>query len=275
MALAVVAILAAVTGVVIGRNSKDDQQVSTETTSTEPTGDTSGTSMPPATRTAADDLAPYFAAAQRVDARLKHAAELVNGGIGPDQLVVDQATVDAVHAIDEEEAAAEIPAGLPDDVLLKVLVVQNDLASRSAALGSVGRVDQYLEGTPGTYPIGGPGADSVLTCLRQGSEAAAQFATDVAAARTLASSYPAITVAAPDSHAAGEVAVYLALVRGGNYGCDSCGGSHFTTLDPVSWHYVPPDTATGIGAWDGDVGGMLFKATYEAGTGWAVELNAC
>ena len=30
-----------------------------------------------------------------------------------------------------------------------------------------------------------------------------------------------------------------------------------------------------IPAWDGDIGGLLFTATYTAVQGWAVQLNAC
>lgn len=282
LAIAAPAILAAGVALIVRQTSKTDHEATTGTTTettigvSTSTAATTGTSPSTAARTADDDLAGFFAAAQRVDARIKSAAALVNGGIRPGEIIVDQATIDAVKAIDEKEAAMAIPAGLPPDLLLKVLVVQSDLDSRSAALNAVDRVDPGIEVTPGTYPNTGQNGRYVLPCLKNGTQAAAQFASDVAAAHAVATSTSSIEVAAPGSRAAGELAIRLTNIQEMNYGCMSCGGQRLSTLAPITWHQTPGPSLNPPGPpWDGNLGGLLFHATYTPGKGWSVELNAC
>lgn len=276
VAVAAVAVLAAVVSFVAGRSSTDDeteQQVSTETsTSVSDSASTTATSVP-ATPSAAAQLAPYVAAAREVDAQLKAAADLINGAVSPDHVVVDQQTVDAIRAIDTESAQAAIPLGMPADLTLAAVVVQSDLVSRESALGAFTRMVVSTDPLPVTLPTTDLGVQDSLACLRNGRAAAAQFEHDVAELQRAAAATAPFDVAAPDSHAAAELAIWLAEVGEGNTGCDSCGGYRLTQLDPVTWHTVPsPDTG---GDWDGDVGGILFRATYAPASNWTIQLNAC
>jgi hypothetical protein len=94
-----------------------------------------------------------------------------------------------------------------------------------------------------------------------------RFDDDLAAARSRAASLPPLSPAAPDSHAAAELAVRLAYINLANSGCDSGGGSLATEPIAVDWK--------ADGEWDGRVAEIPFKATYAAGSGWKVDLNAC
>src|SRR5207249_943070 len=78
-------------------------------------------------RTAREDLAPFLAEARRVDAGLRHAATLINPGIGHDVVRVDPATVAAVHAAAPNAAARAVPVGLAPETLRRTLRVYNDL----------------------------------------------------------------------------------------------------------------------------------------------------
>lgn len=78
-----------------------------------PTSSTS-TTQPPS---ALNDLPPFFSASAHVDANLKAAARAVNGGIGSDRIVFDQATVGAVEAADPAAAATAILAGITPALL--------------------------------------------------------------------------------------------------------------------------------------------------------------
>ncbi len=276
VAVLAVALLAAAVSFVAGRSSKDDeaeQQVSTETsTSVSGSASTTVTSVPPAPSAAAQ-LAPYVSAAREVDAQLKAAADRINGAVSPDHVVVDQQTVDAIRAIDTVAPQAAIPFGMPPDLTLAAVVVQSDLVSRQSALGAFTRMVVSTDPLPVTLPTTDLGVQDSLACLRNGREAAAQFEHDVADLQRAATATPPFDVAAPDSHAAAELAIWLAEVHEGNTGCDSCGGYRLTQLDPVTWHTVPiPDTG---GDWDGDVGDILFRATYAPASNWTIQLNAC
>jgi len=237
---------------------------SSETTrsrrSTTTTTTSTSTSTTPR-RSAADDLAAYFDAARATDERLTIAARLVNAGIGPDELRFDQATVDAISAAEPKVAAAAIPAGLEPDLLRAVMLVQNDLASRHAALVRI---------EVGTFPAGEYQAQYVLTCLGNGSGAKARFTTDLAAAEAAAASAPPVVVAPADSRAAAEVAIRLQDIAIQNLGCDSCGGAVPPELAPITWQQEP-----GEPPWDGRIGDLQFRARYTAENGWEVQLNAC
>jgi hypothetical protein len=271
--VAVAVILASAIGVVSCGSSPPKKAVSTVTSTTATlattgpravTTTTGATSSSTPTAGAAADLGGYVAAAQRVDARIKAAATLVNAHLGPNG-ITDQATLDAVNALEPDEAAAAIPAGLPPALLLKVLTVQSDLFSRSAALsGGIGARGDF----------NGQGLQRATTCLKNGAEAAKQFASDLAAAQTLAAASPPLVATAPGSHAAGELAVRLEELKGLNYGCAACGGQLLTELAPVTWYDVPR-TSPAWGTSNGDIGGLTFGATYTAGKGWNIQIHAC
>ncbi|HTT86551.1 MAG TPA: hypothetical protein VMF60_04225 [Acidimicrobiales bacterium] len=238
---------------------------------------TSSTSSAPSTTTTAPrpsamgDLAPYFAAAATTDQKLKAAARAVNGAIGTSEITLSASTFAAIAAADPTPASRVIPPGLTPEVMSAVLTVQSDLASRYWAMRGASR--PYFPGGPTTIPLGSDPAHYLLMCLGGGSQAAALFATDLAAAEAVASqSSPAVQVD-PSSHTAGDLAIWLQLITGLNSGCESCGGERVTSLDPITWHYVAPLT-TGGNPWDGDVGGLLFSAHYSA-SGWTIQLNAC
>jgi hypothetical protein len=278
VAIGLAVILVAAIAVAISLASDDEEQVSTgttkatsttETTSTGP-DDTATTTGPEAASpgpSAADDLVAFFAAVDRVDQRLEAAADQYNATIGPDTVRVDEAMWETVRAINPDEAGAAIPAGLPPDLLLEVLIVQDDLSTRSAALeGALGRADRgEMEEASG--------------CLENGRVKAERFGSDVAAAKALAGSSPPIEVAAPDSRAAGELALRLSVIHTGNYGCDACGGPlSMTELYPINWYDAPridPDTNNLV---DGtiDLAQIIsFKATYTPGEGWQASIIAC
>ncbi len=228
-------------------------------------------SAPSATQTspsAADQLAGFFGAAQLADAQLRHAAALVNEGIGTTSMSFSPAALAAVKALDTAPVARAIPAGLPAGLLRRVVLVYSDLESRTASLMSIPRSGY----TSGRLPIGSQDGSYIYRCLGNGAPAAARFAADLAAARALAGATPPVTVAAPDSRAAAEVAVQVTFINVGNSGCDSCGGGVLTTLGTIIWqrHYEAEGRYS-----DGTINGLRFNASYHAGSGWQVQLWAC
>ncbi len=82
--------------------------------------------------TAADQLAKFFAAAQRVDSDIRRAADLVNGGFRGSSVTIEPATARAVDAIDPHALAKQIPGGVDTDQRLRnaVMLVYSDLVSR-------------------------------------------------------------------------------------------------------------------------------------------------
>jgi hypothetical protein len=120
--------------------------------------------------------------------------------------------------------------------------------------------------------------DSVdsLNCVRNGAADAAHFASDVQAARMLAATLPPAAPAAPDSRAAEELALRLQWTDLGNNGCASCGGFEIRNRDLPITFYATPTIPPGYSTpFDGDMDGVYFIATYVAGKGWHVQLNAC
>ncbi len=248
----------------------------TPTTSPRGTGSTSTSTTSSTTRpsSALDDLTAFFTAAADTDQRLKAAAVDANGAIGTTEITISRPTLDAIAAADPTQAAKDIPAGLPPNVLTPVLTVQSDLESRYYAFRG------YIEAQPGiiprTHPVPGSlsAADYLLICLGSGSKAASSFSTDVAAAKVAASHAPPVVTVDPGSQTAADLAIWLRQNLEANSGCDSCGGTRATSLEPITWHQVAPLTPGG-NAWDGDVGGLLFTAQYTPGLGWTIQLNAC
>ncbi len=227
-----------------------------------------------ATPSAADDLLGYFAAAEESDRRLKDAAAAANGSIGASEITITQSTIDTIKAADPSQAADQIPAGLPPEVLLPVLTVQSDLVSRYYAfrgflVADVGSIPRKAS-TPGSMDPSG----YLLSCLGNGGPAAHSFAADLTAARAAASRAAPVSPVDPSSQTAADLAIRLHVIDGQNSGCMSCGGFRTTQLPPITWHQVAA-LSPGGNPWDGDIGGLLFTAHYTSGQGWAIQTNAC
>ena len=222
----------------------------------------------PPRASAADQLAGFFASAQLADTRLRHAAALVNQGIGPTSMSFSPAALAAVNALDTAPVARAIPAGLPAEMLRRVLLVYSDLESRTASLSGIVRSGS----SSSPLPISSEWGRYVYSCLGNGAPAAARFDADLVAARAQAEAIPPVTVAAPASRAAAELAVRVEYINLGNTGCDSCGGGVLTTLAPVIWQR---EHVSGDGYSDGTINGLRFSVSYHAGSGWQAMLFAC
>ncbi len=228
--------------------------------------------MPPATTppaaSAATQLAAFFAAASRADSQLRHAAALVNGDIGATSMRFTPATIAAVNGIDLAAAASALPAGLPTGMLRDVLLVYSDLASRSGAFNGL-----RIYGSSGReLPAGGPDAQLVLRGLRNGAPAAAAFSGDLAAARYLARQTPRVTIAAPDSRAALELALRLQSINLHNTCSDNFGGYAPRGLEPIVWQ---PGGSQHSSHYEGLAGGIRFTADYTVKHAWTIIIYAC
>jgi len=178
------------------------------------------------------------------------------------------ATIAAVRGIELAPVASALPAGLPTEMLREVLVVYGDLASRTDAFNAV-----RVYGSSGrALPIGGPEAQSVLRGLRNGAPAAARFNGDLAAARALAQQTPPVTVAAPDSRAALELALRLQSISLRNSCSEEFGGYAPTSLETIVWQ---PSTDQHSSHYEGLVGGVRFSADYTVQHGWTIIIYAC
>jgi hypothetical protein len=233
----------------------------------------------PGARTAAQDLAAFFSAARQTDTRLRAAAAMVNGSITTNAMRISQATADAVRAADPQPVAAAIPAGLDSALLQQALLVYSELDSRYMAMYHlpVGVIASSGSGlaSPGTYQY-------LMRCLGNGAAAASRFAADLAALQKTAGAAPAVTIAAPDSRAAAELALRIIDIRVANGGCASCGGQLATTLAPVTWGWQ--GTWSEMGTWsdgstaapDGTIRGTIpFHVSYQPGKGWYAQEYVC
>ncbi|HZM53866.1 MAG TPA: hypothetical protein VFC03_02445 [Acidimicrobiales bacterium] len=245
---------------------------SSSTTTATTATTTTTTSHPPS---ALDNLTTYFAAAEGVDQRLKAAAIVVNGDIGVTQLTVNQSTTDVISTADPTAAGNAIPAGLTPDLLLPVMRVQSDLMSRFYALRGFERANNGTGGT--VVPLSDQWAQEAMSCLSNGTQAAASFTADLAAARAVAAKAPPITVAVPDSRAAADLAVLLQSLVGRNSGCMSCGGDRETSLPAITWYAtrMPAGFHGHPTPVDGYINGIDFLANYTLGTGWGIQAYAC
>ncbi len=233
-------------------------------------GGTSSTPGPGSGRpSAADQLTSFFAAAARADGQERRAAALVNEAIGPSRIVVSPALVAAVRGIDTHAVGRAVPGGLPPALLRSLLQVYADLTARQAAFN---RVIEYAGES--TLPRSGAPARELLDCLHNGATPARWFGTDLAAARTEATSTARVSLAPDRSRPAAEVAVRAQLIRSPNFCAAECGAfySRPVPLQPITWKrtVLAPGSA-----WDGTVGTLLFTARYVTGQGWQVGLNAC
>jgi hypothetical protein len=215
----------------------------------------------------ADQLAGFFAAAWAADGQLRHAAVLVNQGIGKKSLDFSPAAIAAVKALDTSAAARAIPAGLPPELLRRTLVVYSDLVSRHLALARIAEFSSE-------YPMPRSAFDGkyLVRCMGNGATPAARFGADLAAARALAGATPAVTPPAPDSRAAAELALRIAQINLRNSGCMECGGYVFTTLSPIVWQ---PKDEPEVGHSDGYINGIRFRVDYHPGQGWSAVIWAC
>ena len=222
----------------------------------------------PLAPSAATQLAAFFAAAGHADSQLTHAAALVNGDIGAASMRFTPATLAAVRGIELAPVASALPAGLPTEMLREVLVVYGDLASRAGAFNGV-----RMYGSAGReLPIGGTEAQSVLGGLRNGAPAAARFSGDLAAARTLAQHTPLVTIAAPDSRAALELALRLQSIGLRNNCSEDFGGYAPTSLETIVWQ---PSTDQHSSHYEGLADGIRFTADYTVQHGWKIMIYAC
>jgi hypothetical protein len=221
----------------------------------------------PPRASAAGQLAGFFAAAQVADGALRHAAVLVNQGVGKKTLNFSPEALAAVKALDTSAVARAIPAGLPPELLRRTLLVYSDLVSRHLALD---RIWEFRS----DYPMSMSGFDGkyLYRCMGNGATPAARFGADLAAARSLAGQTPPVTRPAPDSRAAAELALRINLIELANGGCMSCGGSVSTTLSKIVWQ---PEDESGVGHSDGYINGIRFRADYHPGHGWSVAIWAC
>jgi len=210
----------------------------------------------------------FFAVAEHTDSQLRHAAALINGDIGATSMRFTPATIAAVRGIELAPAASALPAGLPTEMLRGVLVVYGDLASRTDSYNGV-----QMYGSSGReLPIGDPEAQSVLRGLRNGAPAAARFNGDLAAARALARQTPQVTIAAPYSRAALELALRLQSIRIRNSCSEEFGGYAPASLETIIWQ---PRTDQHSSHYDGLVGGIRFTADYTVQHGWKISIYAC
>jgi hypothetical protein len=264
----VIVALAAVAGIVLALGTfvlvRDDGDDATTTAA--PTAQPApSTTSPPATTveptttegvqpSAADTLAPFFAAAETMDQQLRDAAAAINGA-GPPWDTVSEELASTVSAADIDAVTATIPAGLPHELLDAVMRPYSELSSRSAAMKSF----SYTR-TPDE-----PQERDLVAELANGHEAAQRFDGDLAAARTLAASLPPVTPAAYDSRETAELLVILDMVNKGNFGCDSRGGAIFDDIPTVTW---TSDTG-------GYIGDSDFTATPGPNGKWEAYINAC
>jgi len=170
-------------------------------------------------------------------------------------------------AVNVARVAQQIPAGMPSELLRRVLLVYSDLDSRSLAFRRV------YENTEPSIPVTSFAGKDLLSCLGNGAPAAARFAGDLALARSLALASRSFRVMPAHSAAAAEVAVRVAVIDGANGGCESCGGAISTILWPVVWHTRPGPGVTHATGTIGSTG--EFEVSYQAGHGWVAHLRAC
>ena len=222
-----------------------------------------GTTPPPADSPTSDVLAPFFAAADTADAALAAAAAAVNDSYTGDQMTFTQATADLLNQARPSAVAAVIPAGLDPETERAVLLVYSDLESRFAALHGESCVQV------GTYTR----AELDPHCFTEGHAAVVAMPTDVAAARSTASSASAFTDAGPHSREAAEVALRVGYVDGNNEGCGSHGG--FRATDPIEIVWSgDPSAVDGAASAQGLTNGVGFTVSW-AGDTWSVRYQAC
>ena len=109
-----------------------------------------------------------------------------------------------------------------------------------------------------------------LDGLHRAALIARAYPADLAAARALAAATAPIAPVAPDSRAAAELAIRVAVVKLAN-GCNGGNPPVLRYLVPILWTTaITPD-----GRGDGSIGGLVFHVAYATSSGWTVSLDAC
>lgn len=229
----------------------------------QPDGTTDGQGDTATAGTAAQALAPFFAAVDEIDGRLQAAATAVNAGLGEQDVTFDRSTVDLVDAAGPWPAADAIPAGLDPATEQAVLLVYSDLVSRFGAL----RGGDCLQ--VGTVPRASLNAD----CFVRGHAAKVRMPGDVQAAQAAAAA-SMIGTPDPGSPEAAEVLLRIEYINKANLGCGTMGG--YIATDPilVEWANEPSADPT-LPPTDGKVNGVRFRAAFDESAGWSIELLAC
>jgi hypothetical protein len=265
--------LAAAIGFVAGRGSGSDQQVSTATTeataeSTTPaTADSTvpetGYTAPP--QTAARDLDGFLTLARAADQSLTEAAARINASTTATDITYDDRTVGLLTFAAPSSLARSLPPGMPDQLQQAALLVYSDLVSRWAAM-SAGPCPHDA----GTHPRSQYDENH---CFVEGAAAAARTDGDIAALDHLAGSTPKFTIPAQDSRPAEELAARANSIDLQNLGCANVGGVVVTELIPIVWQTQP--SGDDRGDWQGTVGEIPFRGTYDQARGWVIEIRAC
>ncbi|MDA8117537.1 MAG: hypothetical protein M0000_09245 [Actinomycetota bacterium] len=207
-----------------------------------------------------DQLAGYLQAAEKMDRQLSQAAELINGAGPPWTSPLPATVVSSVQAADLRPVAAAIPAGLPNELLQRTILVYSDLASRRYAMRWFGP-----DGFP--YVVPNPQMQSdLLAALANGAPAASRFRSDLGGLISAAHASRSITPAAPTSRAAADLELLLQWTEGLNAGCASTGGVVVTTLPSIVW-----SAHDGV---SGTIAGVDFEARLVNGT-WQTTIHAC
>ena len=173
-----------------GCSSSGDVDAADPTSSgPERTTATTPSSTEAAAPTAADDLSAYLAAVDEADQRLRHRADEVNAGIGPEMISWDQATLDVVGQAQPTAVARALPPGLDPALGRPALVVYSGLESRYRSL----QTGNCL--TKGEMPR----SELPPSCFTEGQAAAWRYASDLAALRSVAASRPPQPRVTPDA----------------------------------------------------------------------------
>ena len=278
-AVLAVALVAAVSTLFVMRDDEGTTPAAPGNSATPPTSGTataSPTQEPSSSPTeeptqpapsAAEDMAPFFAAAVRLDQQLQTAAAAINATGPPwEQITADAAR--KVQAADLGPVSRVIPAGLPHDLQQSVILVLSDLISRRMAMESFRFAQPVLPDDSSSDVTNA----KLRADLHNGHAAAVRFDGDLATARALAAETPPIASLPNRSRLTAEVLIVVEYVRVANAGCNARGGGVFTELPEVTWRSVPelPDAEGTV-----EPGGTQFNADLRPDGTWDVYLFVC
>ncbi len=276
VAVLAVALVVVVTAVLVLRDDEGQTGPGPAAPATRSSGPTASPTQEPSSSpteeatqgqpSAADALAPFFAAVDRLDDQLHTAAAAINA-TGPPWERISADVAGKVRAADLSPVSGAIPAGLPGDLQQSVILVLSDLASRRMAMESFTIVAPVL---PDDSDAAHQTNAQLLAELQNGHAAAVRFDDDLAATHALAAADPPIAPVPNRSRLRAEVLVLAEYVRVANAGCDARGGAVVTTLPRVTWRSVPE-----VPEAEGTVDGIEFNADLRADGTWKVYLFAC
>lgn len=263
-----VAVITVVTSLLVTRDGGGTTPAAPDSSTTQTTDGTATTSPTQPAPSAAQDLAPFFAAAVKLDQQLHIAAAAINA-VGPPWERITAAVANKVGAADLGPVSRSIPAGLPHDLQRAAVLVLSDLASRRMAMESFTVVAPVLpDDTNAAHQTNA----QLLTELANGHAAAVRFDSDLAAAQELAAHTPPIASVPSGSRLTAETLIRVEYVRVANAGCDARGGAVLTRLPEVRWQSVPevPEAEGTVGAHH-----IAFNADLRRDGTWDVYLFAC